>query len=67
MDCIQACVTQSAGLLGYTSLKDEQRLCIAEFISGRDVFVVLPTGFGKTACCHLPLTCARREIWRTGP
>ena len=50
IDRIQACVTQVAGLLGYTSLKVEQRLCLAEFISGRDVFVVLPTGFGKTAC-----------------
>ena len=50
IDRIQACVTQAAGLLGYTSLKVEQRLCLAEFINGRDVFVVLPTGFGKTAC-----------------
>ena len=50
MDRIQAGVSQVAGLLCDTSLKDEQRLCMVEFISGRDVFVVLPTGFGKTDC-----------------
>ena len=36
VDCIQACVTQAAGLLAYTSLKDEQKLCLAEFLSGRE-------------------------------
>ena len=65
MDRIQAGVSQVAGLLCDTSLKDEQRLCMVEFISGRDVFVVLPTGFGKQTVllfCHLLLTCTRRDM-----
>ena len=66
MNRIQACVTEVAGLLCYTSLKDEQRLCMAEFISGRDVFVVLPTGFGKIACfTFLPFAfdlCQERDL-----
>ena len=36
--------------LGYCSLKQEQRLVISSFVSGNDVFAVLPMGFGKTQC-----------------
>ena len=42
--------------LGYLMLKKEQEDVIVGFLSGRDVFAVLPTGFGKTlryACLHL--------------
>ena len=40
-----------AGILsGYTALKDEQNMAIQGFLDGRDVFIVLPTDFGKTAC-----------------
>ena len=31
--------------LGYTSLKQEQKDAIKEFVKGHDVFVCLPTGF----------------------
>ena len=34
--------------LGYSQLKPEQLKVIMEFIRGKDVFAVLPTGFGKT-------------------
>ena len=33
---------------GYEKLKEEQLLAIDEFVSGKDVFVSLPTGFGKS-------------------
>ena len=36
--------------LGYTQLKCEQQMVINSFVSGNDVFAVLPTGFGKTLC-----------------
>ena len=36
--------------LGYCSLKKEQKEIILDFIFGNDVFVVLPTGFGKSLC-----------------
>ena len=33
---------------GLESLEHQQREAIREFVSGRDVFVALPTGFGKS-------------------
>jgi len=36
--------------MGYTSFKSEQQRVVSSFISGRDVFVALPTGFGKSLC-----------------
>ena len=33
---------------GYEKLKEEQLLAIDEFVSGKDAFVSLPTGFGKS-------------------
>ena len=34
--------------LGYSSLlKDKQREIIVSFVSGNDVFAILPTGYGK--------------------
>ncbi|XP_003389188.1 PREDICTED: uncharacterized protein LOC100639792 [Amphimedon queenslandica] len=50
---MDSCLTEAAELLGYRNLKDEQISCLTEFLSGRDVFVILPTGFGKTACFTL--------------
>ena len=36
--------------LGYKSPTDDQRVAITEFVKGRDVFVGLPTGSGKSLC-----------------
>ena len=43
-------VERAAQSLGYPDLKKEQKEAMIKFISGRDVFVSLPTGFGKTVC-----------------
>ena len=37
-------------LLGYKMLKDGQRRVIVEVIKKRDVFAILPTGYGKSLC-----------------
>ena len=37
-------------LLGYSALKPEQLRVIKSFVFGKDVFAVLPTGFGKSLC-----------------
>ena len=42
-----SCVARS---LGFPELKPEQKEAVVAFISGKDVFVCLPTGFGKTLC-----------------
>ena len=36
--------------LGYSLIKDEQLSVVKSFVSGNDVFAVLPTGYGKTLC-----------------
>ena len=36
--------------LGFMDLKTKQKETIVEFVSGKDVFVVLPTGYGKSVC-----------------
>ena len=33
---------------GYEKLKEEQLLAINKFVSGKDVFMSLPTGFGES-------------------
>ena len=36
--------------LGYSALKPEQLRVIKSFVFEKDVFAVLPTGFGKSLC-----------------
>ena len=40
----------SARQLGYEKLKDLQLEVIIGIVSGRDVFAILPTGYGKSLC-----------------
>ena len=40
----------AAKCFGYDSVKDLQYEVIEEILGGRDVFTVLPTGFGKSFC-----------------
>lgn len=48
-------ILKAAQFMGYQHLKEEQKLALKSFIGGRDVFVCLPTGYGKTLCyCLLP-------------
>ena len=49
MDTKQA-VAIAAQEAQYYPLKEDQATSIEKFISGNDVFVVLPTGYGKSAC-----------------
>ena len=35
---------------GYAGLKSEQLKVVETFVKGRDVFAVLPTGYGKSLC-----------------
>ena len=43
-------MTKAANAIGFSSLKKEQEKVINKFIAGIDVFVCLPTGFGKSVC-----------------
>ena len=36
--------------LGYSKLKEEQLRSVVDVLSGRDAFVIFPTGYGKSLC-----------------
>ena len=65
---LEAIVNDCARKLGYMDLKDEQLAAVTAFVEGNDVFVSLPTGYGKSLCYYcLPsvfdaLNC-RSEPW----
>ena len=40
----------SVNKLGYESLRPKQETLVWEFLSGKDVFAALPTGYGKSLC-----------------
>ena len=44
------CIIEAARELGYPAMKPEQLDVTKAFIEGRDVFAILPTGFGKSLC-----------------
>ena len=41
---------EAAKSLGYQGIRREQQNVIINFLNGRDVFAVLPTGYGKSLC-----------------
>ena len=49
---VEIAVYEAINKLGFSSLKPQQMMAINAFIDRRDVFVVLPTGFGKTVFYH---------------
>ena len=49
MDDLEVRIDVAATHFGIT-FKEEQRQVMKHFLSGKDTFVVLPTGFGKSIC-----------------
>ena len=47
---IRDAARSAARELGYANLKPEQLDVVEAFVKGRDVFAVLPTGYGKSLC-----------------
>ena len=47
---IRDAARSAARELGYANLKPEQLDVLEAFVKGRDVFAVLPTGYGKSLC-----------------
>ena len=47
---IDEAIDYGARLLGYETLKVDQRHIITSFLEGNDIFACLPTGYGKSLC-----------------
>ena len=43
-------ISKSAEQLGYSCLSADQQEVVVNFVTGRDVFISLPTGAGKSLC-----------------
>ncbi len=52
--------------LPHVSLKDEQSSAIKAIYEGRDMFVCLPTGFGKSLCYHTLPFVMNHKLNRAG-
>ncbi len=65
-DLLQRCHA-SALRLGIHQLYPEQERTVAASLEGRDVLVVLPTGFGKSACYQVPSMVLPRPVVLVSP
>lgn len=68
MDPVDVAIEHSLIRLGYKEIRPMQKLAIKSFVQGRDVFVALPTGSGKSLCYWLlPLVfeCLRETACST--
>jgi ATP-dependent DNA helicase RecQ len=60
-------VEVAARRLGITRLYPEQDRVISDVLRGKDVLVVLPTGFGKSACYQVPSMVFPRPVVLISP
>lgn len=63
----RAQVREAARRLGIQQLYPEQERAIAAAMRGQDVLVVLPTGFGKSACYQIPSMILPKPVVLVSP
>ena len=61
---LKGIVSSAVGALGYDSIKPEQEIALLSFLRGHDVFVSLPTGYGKSLC-YAALPAAFDKLLKT--
>ena len=49
--------------LGYESIKPEQLTAVENLLKGDDVFISIPTGFGKSLVYQLLLCCSVQKAY----
>ena len=52
MEDLRAAAQNAALKLGYSGLRDLQMDVVIGLATGRDVFAVIPTGYGKSVSTH---------------
>jgi ATP-dependent DNA helicase RecQ len=60
-------VREAAVRLGIEELRPSQTRAIDASLAGRDVLMVLPTGFGKSVCYQIPSMLLRRPVVVVSP
>jgi ATP-dependent DNA helicase RecQ len=63
----EADLAEAAGRLGIEQLYEEQERVIRESMSGRDALMVVPTGFGKSACYQIPSMLMPKPVVLVSP
>ncbi len=63
----EARIAASARRLGIARLHPEQERAVQDALAGRDVLMVLPTGFGKSACYQIPSMMLPRPVVLISP
>ena len=48
---VERALSKATRKLSFDKLKSKQKVAVVSFVSGKDTFVVLPTGYGKLAIC----------------
>ena len=62
-----AAVADAARRLGIEALYPEQERVIAEALAGHDALMILPTGFGKSACYQIPSMVLPKPVVLVSP
>jgi ATP-dependent DNA helicase RecQ len=66
-DSARRLVEEAAGRLGIEALRPEQEQVIAESLAARDALMVVPTGFGKSACYQIPSMLLPKPVVMVSP
>ena len=48
---VERALSEATRKLSFDELKSKQKEAVVSFVSGKDTFMVLPTGYGKSAIC----------------